>query len=251
VADSPLALLILCEETHMTATRRQFLKAAAAGSAAGLVAPATTVQAAGTDYSVQGIDVASYQGYPNWSSVKSSGKTFAFTKATEGTTYTNPYFATNWSRMKSNGLIRGAYHYGRPGTDAVSQANHFVNTVHPTSGDLQLALDIETTDGKSASAVRTWIVNFINRIKTLTGRPGIIYTGFYFWRDSAGNGSNLNCPLWLAAYVSNPAAYVPAAWSTWSFWQYTSSGTVSGVSGNVDRDAWNGTVANLNNLRLP
>ena len=235
-----------------TMSRRRFLRTAAATAAgAGVLATVSDAPAAGTDYSVQGIDVASYQGYPNWTSVKNSGKTFAFTKATEGTTYTNPYFATNWSRIKSAGLIRGAYHYGRPGTDPVNQANYFCNVVKPTSGDLQMALDIETTDGKSPSQVRSWIVAFINQIKSRTGRPGIIYTGFYFWRDSAGNGSNLNCPLWLAAYVSNPASYVPAAWSTWSFWQYTSSGSVPGVSGNVDRDAWNGTVANLNNLRLP
>ncbi len=235
----------------MAMTRRQFLGTTAAGAAAGVAGAAAYALAAGTDYSIQGIDVASYQGYPNWSSVKSSGKTFAFTKATEGTTYTNPYFATNWSRMKSAGLIRGAYHYGRPGTDPVAQADYFVNTVHPTSGDLQMALDIETTDGRTPSQVRSWIVSFINRIQYRTGRPGIIYTGFYFWRDSAGNGSNLNCPLWLAAYVSNPAPYVPAAWSTWSFWQYTSSGSVPGVSGNVDRDAWNGSLSGLNNLRLP
>ena len=104
---------------------------------------------------------------------------------------------------------------------------------------------------RTPTQVRAWIVSFINRIKARTGRPGIIYTGFYFWRDSAGNGSNLNCPLWLAAYVSNPASYVPAAWSTWSFWQYTSSGSCPGVSGNVDRDAWNGSLTGLNNLRLP
>jgi GH25 family lysozyme M1 (1,4-beta-N-acetylmuramidase) len=235
----------------MRLSRRQFLGTAAAGAAASVVGTLPSAQASGTSYSVQGIDVASYQGYPNWTSVKNSGKSFAFTKATEGTTYTNPYFATNWSRMKSAGLIRGAYHYGRPGTDPTAQANYFCSKVAPKSGDLQMTLDIETTDGKSSSQVRSWIVTFINRIKTLTGRPGIIYTGFYFWRDSAGNGSNLNCPLWLAAYVSNPAPYVPAAWSTWSFWQYTSSGSVPGVSGNVDRDCWNGTLSGLNNLRLP
>jgi GH25 family lysozyme M1 (1,4-beta-N-acetylmuramidase) len=235
----------------MRLSRRQFLGTAAAGAAASIVGTATSARASGTSYSVQGIDVASYQGYPNWASVKSSGKSFAFTKATEGTTYTNPYFATNWSRMKSNGFVRGAYHFGRPGTDPTAQADYFCNVVHPTSGDLQMTLDIETTDGKSSSQVRSWIVTFINRIKYRTGRPGIIYTGFYFWRDSAGNGSNLNCPLWLAAYVSDPSAYVPAAWSTWSLWQYTSSGSVPGVSGNVDRDAWNGTLTGLKNLRLP
>jgi GH25 family lysozyme M1 (1,4-beta-N-acetylmuramidase) len=234
----------------MTVTRRQFLRTAAAGAAAATLAPAAA-RAAGTDYSIQGIDVSHWQGTVNWSSVKGSGKTFAFCKATEGTTYTDPTFATNWSHMKSAGLIRGAYHFGRPGSDPTTQANRFVNVVKPVSGDLQLVLDIEATDGKTPSQVRSWIVTFINRVKTLTGRPGIIYTGFYFWRDSAGNGSNLNCPLWLAAYVSNPAAYVPAAWSTWSFWQYTSSGSVSGVSGNVDRDAWNGSLSGLNSLRLP
>ena len=103
----------------------------------------------------------------------------------------------------------------------------------------------------SSTQVRSWLVSFVNRLTARMGRAPIIYTGFYFWRDSAGNGSNLNCPLWLAAYVSNPAPYVPAAWSTWSFWQYTSSGSCPGVSGNVDRDAWNGSLTGLNNLRLP
>jgi GH25 family lysozyme M1 (1,4-beta-N-acetylmuramidase) len=230
--------------------RRQFFGATAAG-AAGVAGTAALATAAGTDYSVQGVDVASYQGYPNWSSVKAAGIDFAFTKATEGTTYTNPYFATNWGRIKSAGLVRGAYHFGRPGTDPVTQANKFVDTVRPVSGDLQLALDIEVTDGKTPSQVRSWIVAFLNRLQARTGRPGIIYTGYYFWRDQAGNGSNLNCPLWLAAYTSSPTNYVPAAWSTWSFWQYTSSGSVSGISGNVDRNAWNGSLSALNNLRLP
>lgn len=236
----------------MKMSRRRFLKHAAYGAAgAGVLGTAAYAIASGSSYPYQGIDVASYQGLPNWTSVKNSGRTFAFTKATEGTTYTNPDFATNWARMKSAGLIRGAYHYGHPGTDPVAQANYFCNVVAPTHGDLQMTLDIETTDGKSPSQVRSWIVAFINQIQARTGRPGIIYTGFYFWRDSAGNGSNLNCPLWLAAYVSDPTPYVPAAWSTWSFWQYTDAGSVPGVSGGVDLDAWNGSLAGLNSLRLP
>src|SRR5262249_12711557 len=175
----------------------------------------------------------------------------AFCKATEGTTFTDSSFSSNWSAMKNVGLIRGAYNFGRPGTDPVAQANHYLSVVNPVSGDLQMMLDMEVTDGKSPSQVRAWIVAYINRIKAVTGRPGIIYTGFYFWRDSAGNGSNLDCPLFLAAYVSNPSNYVPAAWPFYTFWQYTSSGTCPGVSGNVDRDAFNGSLTGLNNLRLP
>ena len=80
------------------------------------------------------------------------------------------------------------------------------------------------------------------------GRAPIIYTGFYFWRDSAGNGDNLGCPLWLAAYNTNPL--IPAAWSTYTLWQYSSTGSVSGISGNVDLDAFTGSKTALNNLRL-
>jgi lysozyme len=234
-----------------TMSRRRFLQTAAAATAGTAALGTAALAVNGTDYAIQGIDVASYQGYPDWTAVKNSGKTFVFNKATEGTTYTNPYFATNWSRIKSAGLIRCAYHYGRPSTDPVAQANYFCNVVAPTSGDLQMMLDIEVTDGKSPSQVRSWIVAFINQIKARTGRPGIIYTGFYFWRDSAGNGSNLDCPLNLAAYVTNPSAYVPAAWPFYTFWQYTSSGSVPGVSGLVDRDAFNGSTSGLNALRLP
>jgi lysozyme len=234
----------------MRINRRQFL-GAAAGVAAG-VGTAALIRASGSSYSVQGIDCASYQGNVNWGSVKGSGRAFGFEKATEGTSYTNPYFAGNWANMKSAGIIRGAYHYGHPSISANAQADYFVSVVKPTAGDLQLALDIETTDGLSPSQVWSWIQAFIARIVYHTGRPGIIYTGYYFWVDSVGNPrNNLNCPLWLAAYVSDPTPYVPPAWSTWSFWQYSDSGRVPGVSGAVDLDAWNGSLTSLKKLELP
>jgi len=182
--------------------------------------------------------------------VKNSGKSFAFMKATEGTTYKDPTFKTNWANAKAAGLIRGAYHFAHPGTSATTQADFFCDFVNPGTGDLQMMLDLEADDGVSPSGVRSWVVTFINRIVARTGNPGIIYTGYYFWRDQAGNGSNLNCPLFLAYYGTNPTAYVPAAWSYYTFWQYTSSGSVSGISGNVDRDAFNGSTTGLNALRI-
>src|SRR6059058_3562356 len=109
----------------MTLSRRQFLGAAAVGAAGGLAVPGLARAAAGTSYAVQGIDVSHYQGTVSWPGVRSAGMCFAFCKATEGTTYTDPTFATNWPQMKSAGLFRGAYHYGHPGTDAVAQANYF------------------------------------------------------------------------------------------------------------------------------
>lgn len=226
----------------MAITRRQFL-AATPVVAVGAGAITGLAQAGGW---LNGIDVSKWQGAIRWQSVRNSGTVFAFCKATEGLTIKDPYFATNWPAMRENGIIRGAYHFGRPGSDPLAQADLFVNTVKPTRGDLQLVLDFEAYDNKTPSQVWAWCQAFVNRIKARTGRPPIIYTGFYFWRDRAGNPSNnLGCPLWLAAYTASTNGLIPPAWNTWNFWQYTSTGTVPGVTGNVDRNYYNGTLAQL------
>jgi GH25 family lysozyme M1 (1,4-beta-N-acetylmuramidase) len=97
---------------------------------AGLILPVSGVFGQ-TPTAINGIDVSHYQGTINWTSVKSAGIEFAICKATEGTTYTDPTFATNYSHMKSKGITRGAYHFARPASDAVTQARFFVNTVMP------------------------------------------------------------------------------------------------------------------------
>jgi lysozyme len=210
-----------------------------------------------------GIDVSHYQGSINWSSAHSAGITFAVTKATEGTGYTDPYVNQNIAGMKQVGIIPGAYHFAHPGSDPVAQANFFTSVVRTANGGsysglLQLVLDLEVTDGRTPSQVFAWTQSFVARVLAITGRPCIIYTGFYFWRDNVGNpNNNLNCPLWLAAYVSESqtASLTPQAWSGvgWAFWQYTSTGAVPGVSGNVDRDYFRntGSYPNINNLRIP
>ncbi len=232
----------------MPLTRREFLRTSAALTAGVVTAPFAAAQAT----SVRGIDISHWQGTINWTSVRNSGIQFAFCKATEGTNYTDPTFATNWPAMRAAGIIRGAYHYGRPAADPAQQARRFYDTVRPQRGDLQLVLDLEADDGLTPGQVGLWAKKFCVELKRLCGRPGIIYTGFYFWRDEAGNSpNNYDFPLWLAAYVSNPSSLIPQAWSTWTFWQWTSSGSTPGISGNVDQDYFNGTLSQLNAFRLP
>mmetsp|Transcript_10736 Transcript_10736/g.16178 ORF Transcript_10736/g.16178 Transcript_10736/m.16178 type:complete len:93 (-) Transcript_10736:45-323(-) len=88
-------------------------------------------------------------------------------------------------------------------------------------------------------------------MKSLTGRPPIIYTGYYFWQDNVGGpDDNLNCPLWIASYTSSPS--IPPAWSSvgWAFWQYSDEGSVSGISGAVDEDYFknSGTYPDIQGL---
>src|SRR5262249_28035984 len=84
-----------------------WLLGVAAGVLAGLAAPAPATAAY-----LNGVDVSHYQGTINWASVRGAGITFAFAKATEGTTYTDPTVNTNIAGMKANGIVPGAYHFG-------------------------------------------------------------------------------------------------------------------------------------------
>src|SRR5262249_11126276 len=75
-----------------------------------------------------------HQGSINWAAVRGAGITFAFAKATEGTTFTDAYINQNIAGMKKNGIIPGAYHFGHPGTDATTQANKFTSVVKNANG---------------------------------------------------------------------------------------------------------------------
>ncbi len=73
-----------------------------------------------------GIDVSHYQGSINWSSVHSCGANYAFAKATEGTTYTDPNFSSYMSNGKGAGMQMGAYHFAHPASNcANAEADHF------------------------------------------------------------------------------------------------------------------------------
>lgn len=231
----------------MAITRRQFLAAtpvvaAGAGAITGLAQSGTWLK---------GIDVSYWQQTINWMSVRNSGVTFAFIRATRGLDYFDEYFNTNWTASRAAGILRGAYHYAFPGQDPIGQADFFIQKIRPTQGDLPPVLDLENSDGRTRPQVWAWTQAFVNRVRVKIGRAPIIYTGFYFWRDSVGNPTNnLGCPLWLAAYTSSTAGLIPPAWSTWTFWQYTSTGTIPGVTGNCDRDFFNGTLTQLRGLQL-
>lgn len=208
-----------------------------------------TVHPATQSYT-QGVDVSRHNGHVDWTKVRSSGVAWAVAKATEGKSHIDPTFSANWAGMKAAGLVRGAYHFGHPGHDAVAQAKRFVKVVKPTHGDLPLVLDLEASDKETPAEVWAWTKAFLAEIESLTGRPGILYTYTPFWTAQVGDPKEkVNCPLWVAAYIPQPN--VARAWADWTFWQYTSKGTVDGVHTHVDRSYFLGTLAELKQLTLP
>lgn len=223
---------------------------------AGILACSTPSEHLGSDESalkvcgkatIKGIDVyhGDNGGKPiNWTAVKGAGITFAFAKATEGSSISDPMFSTNWAGMKSAGLVRGAYHFFHADVDPDVQATFFLSTVGLVApGDL-LVLDLETANGQSEATIAAHAATFLAKIESATGRKPILYVSPGFLMNFAGMGSY---PLWVANYgVACPD--IPAAWSTYTFWQNTGTGSLGPVTGALDLDSFNGTLEELQAL---
>ena len=198
-----------------------------------------------------GLDVSSWQGNVNWSAVKANGARFAYVKATEGTSYTNPYFAQQYVGSYNVGLVRGAYHFALPDrSSGAAQANYFASNGGAWSADNQTLpglLDIEynpygaTCYGLSRAGMVNWIADFINTYRARTGRWAVIYTTTDWWTTCTGNypGFANNNPLFIARYASTVGT-LPAGWGFYTFWQWASSGLFPG-----DQDVFNGSAARL------
>ena len=199
------------------------------------------------DAGALGVDVADYQhangAAIDWPQVAAGGYKFAFVKATEGNYYANPYFGSDLAQAKEAGLYAAGYHFAIPNvSDGASQADYAVaNGDYAADGHtLPLALDIEYNPygaecyGLSAVQMVAWVSAFTGEAQRLTGQTPIIYTTADWWRtctgDSAAFGST---QLWVAAYRSG-SPEMPAGWGTWTFWQFTSRGSVPGIVGHVD-----------------
>lgn len=218
-----------------------------AGPSAGLATTTATTQ-------VAGIDVSSYQGNVDWSKWWGYGNRFAYVKATEGTSYTNPYFAQQYNGSYNQGFIRGAYHFARPSVSGgATQADYFVNHGGGWSGDgktLPGVLDIEynpysggTCYGLSASSMVSWIASFLAEYKARTGRDAVIYSTTDWWQTCTGNTTRFSStnPLWIARYASTPGT-LPGAWTYYTFWQNTDTP--------LDGDLFNGDLTRLKALAL-
>ncbi|NNM44479.1 lysozyme [Knoellia sp. DB2414S] len=220
-------------------------------------APAVTAPGARTSLATAtqtpGIDVSGWQGNVNWSYWWGQGKKFAYVKATEGTGYTNDYFAQQYNGSYNIGMIRGAYHFALPNSSSgATQADYFVNHGGGWSRDgktLPGVLDIEynpygaTCYGLSQASMRSWIASFLSRYKARTGRDAVIYTTTSWWTTCTGNTSQFSAtnPLWIARYAST-AGTLPAGWGYYTIWQYTDSP--------IDQDYFNGDLTRVKAMAL-
>ncbi len=198
---------------------------------------------------LNGIDIASYQSKLDVTKIKAD---FVIIKATEGTTYVNPSYATHVQQTVSSGKKLGVYHFLRSDSSVTAQADFYLAKIKPYIGKAVLALDVENTTGSvvqnqaGVALAKQWL----DYVYSKTGVRPLVYTN-----SSTENAldwssiKNANYALWLAQYNNYNVVngFQPRNlngslkhFSSMAVFQYTSSGRLPGYNGNLDFDVFYG-----------
>lgn len=191
------------------------------------------------DLPYEGIDVSNWQKNINFTEVKNSGVQVVYIKASEGTTFKDPYLEQNYANAKSNGLKVGFYHYLTATSidGARKQADFFTSVIAGKEYDCKLAMDYEEFFGEGKTEINEIALAFMQRVSQITGKDVIVYSNLNNIKNIFGDDVALEGDLWLA-YYSNPNNLIntKSGWDTYIGIQYTSTGRVPGIEGNVDMD---------------
>ncbi|WP_127143801.1 glycoside hydrolase family 25 protein [Pelagibacterium montanilacus] len=193
---------------------------------------------------VHGIDISHHQGDIDWHAVARAGTRFAFIKATEGGDHLDRRFHENWERSRAAGVPRSAYHFAYWCRSAEEQVAWFARNVPAEADALPPVLDLEWNNHSSCrpnlsrAEVLEKVRIMLRGMEAHTGKVPIIYTDINFHRDIL-EGVALENPMWLRSVAAQPHERYTNR--PWTFWQYTQTGTVPGIRGGVDRNAWYGS----------
>jgi lysozyme len=199
-------------------------------------------------YPVHGIDISRWQGDIDWRAVRAAGTRFAFIKATEGGDHIDPRFVQNWNGARAAGIPTGAYHFVYWCRPAHEQAHWFVQHIPQANDNLALPpiLDVEWNGHSRTCPKKVSREVAIEKMKLMlreleqhTGKRPIIYTDIPFHKDVIEGTSEFEgYPFWIRSTAARPEERY--ANRRWEFWQFTTTGRVPGIKGDVDRNAFFG-----------
>jgi len=206
------------------------------------------------------IDVSANQGAIDWRAVASSDAAGAWIRCAEGVV-PDRTFQANWAQSNAAGVPRGAYVYVRARHTADELAAAVLAQLGDDTGELPIALDLETLDGQDRRKFLEVVYDLADQIDLETGRAPMLYVEPAFWNVNvwplASRDAILRDPLeqmapalWVATYGAE-RPMMPFGWSDWDVWQFSDCSKCPGVKGNVDRSRYRGSIEALMCLGVP
>ena len=186
---------------------------------------------------IKGIDVSEFQGFINWDKVKADGIEFAILKLGNiydyDTNYKDSKFDTNYKEAKKRGIKIGAYIYNYCNTvDTLKKGLEWaIGKLDGRKLDLPLYLDMEDKDiqGETKASLTEQCNEFAKYVESKGYRAGVYANVNWLKNELNPNDFDKDISVWVAQYYKE-CQYE----GDYDIWQYSSSGKVSGISGNCD-----------------
>lgn len=190
--------------------------------------------------SIKGIDVSYHQGEIDWERVKASGCQFAMLRAGYGNNTVDAQFRRNAAECNRIGLPIGAYWfcYAYSAEKAVREADGCLSAISGYRLDYPVCYDIEQASADYAEKqgvtftpdlAKSLVKSFCDRIEA-RGYYAMFYSNRSFFNTYLGTSLAKRYAFWYARYTDKFDG------TDCGIWQYSSSGSVPGISGNVDLD---------------
>ncbi len=185
----------------------------------------------------RGIDVSRWQGHIDWAKVKAAGIQFAIIKAggSDAGFYTDPRWEENYRNAKANGIAVGAYYFVGPACTSAeasrADAQRFLSQLAGKQLEYPVYIDVEATAPVAKVGATAAAIAFCRAMEAAGYYAGIYSSTYSGFRDRLDDSKLTPFTHWVAQYASR-CTYGGA----YGIWQYSSSGRVSGINGNVDLD---------------
>lgn len=186
---------------------------------------------------LQAIDVSQWQGAIDWVKVNVPIVIIKMSGGDAGL-YMDSKAAYNYDNAVKAGKAVAGYHFGG-GTDPIAEADYFLRAMSPLAENDVMILDCEAALAGRSDVV-SWCNTFLTHIHDKTAVWPLIYMSLSVLNAHDWTSVLANCGLWIADWQNNPDATISN--HTYVMHQYSDAGTVPGIAGRVDLDAWFGTL---------
>lgn len=195
---------------------------------------------------MKGIDVSHHQGTINWKKVAATDVDYAIIRCGYGDNYTSQddrCWTQNVEGCEKNNIPYGVYIYSYAKTvkQAKSEAEHVLRLIEGHTLNFPIYLDVEDEAQQDLSPSQlSQIINTFTSAIMSEGYECGIYANLNWWTNHIDSSvaNNQNYFKWVAQYNNVGTTYT----GVYQMWQCTSTGSVNGITGNVDLNFWYGEV---------